>query len=95
MKELKPDMSREEVLSIIEKHDKPYIVKSYKLSKAYASPEEVKGEYISIWVHYAPLRTIILRIGFHDNKLYMTKVNGENGPKTFKNAPPEILTKDK
>jgi len=95
MRELKPDMSREEVLSIIEKHDKPYVVKSYKLSKEYASPEEVKGGYISIWVFYASIHCLRLNIWFHDNKLYMAKIRGENGPYQIKGAPPDILKKDK
>jgi hypothetical protein len=89
MKELKPNMSRKEVLSIIEKHYKTYIHKSYM-------PSEVNDETISLWVYYfAFIKSCHLIIDFNDNKLYMAKIRGEDGPhEVFKDAPPDILLKN-
>lgn len=83
MKELKIDMPRKEVLSIIEKYQKPFVHKS---------SNQMNDKDISLWVYYFGFfYSCHLIIEFSDNKLYSAKIRGENGPHdTFKDAPHDI-----
>jgi hypothetical protein len=87
MKEFKKDMPRSEVLAIIEKHQKPFVHKS---------SNQISEETISLWVYYfAFVKSCHLIIEFNNNKLYMAKIRGEDGPhEVFKDAPPDILPKN-
>jgi hypothetical protein len=87
MKEFKKDMPRSEVLAIIEKHQKPFVHKS---------SNQISEETISLWVYYfAFVKSCHLIIEFNNNKLYMAKIRGEDGPhEVFKDAPPDILLKN-
>jgi hypothetical protein len=93
MKELKLGMPRKDFLSVVEKFNKPYIVKSksYEQFEKRPSSEKNGEEYILIWVTYLSAKSLILHVWFLDDKLYMAKIRGENGPYQIKDAPPDIL----